>query len=429
MLLFEGLSAKCCHRSSVASSACGVPLARLSGVPITLNSMVVFKEVLAAAKSEITEVDGPTAGAKCSAGAVLVDVREPDETSSGVVGDSVKIPRGMLELQIETAIPDRSQEIVLMCAGGTRSALAAKTLQDMGYENVSSLAGGFTAWKDAGLDWGDDDGLTLEQRSRYGRHLNLPEVGEAGQIALLQAKVLLLGAGGLGSPAALYLAAAGVGTLGIVDMDVVDASNLQRQVIHRLDRVGDQKVDSAAETIAGINPDVVVNKHAVRLDASNVMDIIAGYDVIIDGADNFPARYVLNDASVKTGIPVVHGSIFRFEGQVTVFDPMNGPTYRDMLPTPPSAEDAPNCATAGVLGVLPGIVGSIQAVEAIKLILELGDGLVGRLLVFDALDMEFSEYGLVVDDANPVTWERRDEIEIVDLEGLCAPVMNSVAAS
>ncbi len=391
--------------------------------------MVVFKDVLAAAKAEITEIDGPTAGVRCQQGAILVDVREPDETVSGVVASSVKIPRGMLELQIEAAISDRSQEIILMCAGGTRSALAAKTLQDMGYEHVSSLAGGFTAWKDAGLSWGDDDGLTIEQRSRYGRHLNLPEVGEDGQRALLNAKVLLLGAGGLGSPAALYLAAAGVGTLGIVDMDVVDATNLQRQVIHSLDRVGTLKVDSAAETIAGLNPDVIVNTHPVRLDASNVMELISGYDVIIDGADNFPARYVLNDASVKTGIPIVHGSIFRFEGQVTVFDPVRGPTYRDMLPVPPSPDDAPNCATAGVLGVLPGIVGSIQAVEAIKLILGLGESLIGRLLVFDALDMEFSEYGLLRDDANPVTWDRRDEVEIADLEGLCAPVMSATSAS
>lgn len=385
--------------------------------------MAAFKDVLASAKAQITEIDGPGAGARVEAGAILIDVREPDETAAGVVAESIRIPRGMLELQIESAVPDRSTEIVLMCAGGTRSALAAKTLQDMGYANVLSLAGGFTAWKDAGHNWGDDTGLTVEQRSRYGRHLNLPEVGEDGQLALLSAKVLLLGAGGLGSPAALYLAAAGVGTLGIVDMDAVDASNLQRQVIHSLDRVGDSKVDSAAERIAGINPDVVVNKHAERLDASNVIDLISGYDVVIDGADNFPTRYVLNDASVKTGIPVVHGSIFRFEGQATVFDPKTGPTYRDMLPVPPAAEHAPNCATAGVLGVLPGIIGSIQAVETIKLILGLGNSLVGRLLVFDSLDMEFSEYTLDRDETNPVTFERRDQIEIVDLEGLCAPAI------
>ncbi len=391
--------------------------------------MVAFKDVLAQAKAEIVEIDGATAGERVGSGAILLDVREPDETSAGVVSASVQIPRGMLELQIENAIPDRSQDIVVMCAGGTRSALAAKTLQDMGYVHVASLTGGFTAWKDAGNGWGEDAGLTIEQRARYGRHLNLPEVGEQGQLRLLDAKVLLLGAGGLGSPAALYLAAAGVGTLGIVDMDTVDASNLQRQVIHSLERVGDKKVDSAAQTIAGINPDVVVNKHPVRLDASNVVDLISGYDVIIDGADNFASRYVLNDASVKLGIPIVHGSIFRFEGQVTVFDPKIGPTYRDMLPVPPAPEDAPNCATAGVLGVLPGIIGSIQAVEAIKVILGLGRGLVGRLLVFDALDMEFSEYGLERNETNPVTFDRRDEIEIADLDELCSPAIRTPETS
>ncbi len=387
--------------------------------------MATFQEMLSAAMAAIDEVDAPEAARRRANGAVLVDVREPDETASGSIVDSTLIPRGMLELQIENAVPDRSSEIVVMCAGGTRSALAAVTLQQMGYEHVTSLAGGFNAWKDAGLEWGEDAGLSIEQRARYNRHLNLPEVGEAGQLKLLDAKVLLLGAGGLGSPAALYLAAAGVGTLGIVDMDVVDASNLQRQVLHNLDRLGDKKVDSAAETIRLLNPDVTVNKHAVRLDASNVLDLIAGYDVIIDGADNFPARYVLNDASVKLGIPVVHGSIFRFEGQVSVFDPKSGPTYRDMLPEPPPAELAPNCAVAGVLGVLPGIVGSIQAIECIKLLLGLGEPLIGRLLVFDALDMSFSEYRLATSPDNPVTYERRDEIQIVELEGLCAPVMSS----
>ena len=385
--------------------------------------MGTFQDLLAAAKAVIDEVDADAAHQMVQAGAILIDVREPDETSSGIVGGSLQIPRGMLELQIEEKVSDTSHEIVLMCAGGTRSALAAKSLQELGYTNVTSLAGGFTAWKDAGHGWGENDGLSMEQRGRYARHLNLPEVGEAGQLALLDAKVLLLGAGGLGSPAALYLAAAGVGTLGIVDMDVVDSSNLQRQVIHSLDSVGERKVDSAAARIAALNPDVVVNRHAVRLDASNVIDLISDYDIVVDGADNFPARYVLNDASVKLGIPVVHGSIFRFEGQVTVFDPKSGPTYRDMLPVPPSAEDAPNCATAGVLGVLPGIVGSVQAIEAIKLILGLGDALIGRLLVFDALDMEFSEYALERDESNPVTYEDREQIQIVDLDGFCAPVM------
>lgn len=373
----------------------------------------------------IDEIDAPEAARRQGSGAVLIDVREPDETQTGGVAGALIVPRGMLELQVEQKVSDRSQPVVVMCAGGTRSALAAKTMLDMGYTDVVSLAGGFNAWKDAGLPWGEDVGLSMEQRARYGRHLNLPEIGEAGQQKLLDSKVLLLGAGGLGSPSALYLAAAGVGTLGIVDMDVVDASNLQRQVIHNLDRIGQQKVDSAAESIRLLNPDVEVVKHPVRLDASNVMELISGYDIIIDGADNFPARYVLNDASVKLGIPVVHGSIFRFEGQVTVFDPKSGPTYRDMLPEPPPAELAPNCAVAGVLGVLPGIVGSIQAIEAIKLLLDLGDPLIGRLLIFDSLDMAFSEYSLEVLEGNPVTFARRDEIAIADLDGLCAPVLVS----
>ncbi|MDW3178190.1 MAG: molybdopterin-synthase adenylyltransferase MoeB [Acidimicrobiia bacterium] len=387
--------------------------------------MAGFRDLLAETLEIIDEVDVSKAAELLGAGARLLDVREPDEVASGSVAGSMNIPRGLLETTVEARLTDRSEPIVVMCAGGTRSAFAAKTLGDMGYTAVVSLAGGFNAWKDSGQAWGEPDSLTMEQRARYQRHLNLPEIGDAGQLVLLNSKVLLLGAGGLGSPAALYLAAAGVGTLGVVDMDVVDASNLQRQVIHNVDRIGQKKVDSAAETIRKLNPDVDVRTHAVRLDASNVLDLISGYDLIVDGADNFPARYVLNDASVKLGIPIVHGSIFRFEGQVTVFDPRTGPTYRDMLPSPPPPELAPNCAVAGVLGVLPGIIGSIQAVEAIKLLVGLGDPLVGRLLTFDALDMSFSEYALNVDPENPVTYDRRDEIEIVELEGLCAPVMNN----
>jgi molybdopterin/thiamine biosynthesis adenylyltransferase/rhodanese-related sulfurtransferase len=386
--------------------------------------MASFREVLSDAMAEISEVDAREAARQLDAGAVLIDVREPNETASGGVAGSLLIPRGMLELQIEDEVSDRDRPIVAICAGGTRSALAAQTLQRMGYTAVVSLAGGIDAWKDAGFEIGDSGGLSMEQRVRYQRHLNLPEIGESGQERLLDSKVLLLGAGGLGSPAGLYLAAAGVGTIGIVDMDVVDVSNLQRQVIHNLDRVGQKKVDSAAETIRRLNPDVDVRTHAVRLDASNVLELIDGYDVIVDGADNFPARYVLNDASVKLGIPVVHGSIFRFEGQVSVFDPKIGPTYRDMLPAPPPPEMAPNCAVAGVLGVLPGIIGSIQAIETIKLLLDLGDPLIGRLLIFDALDMSFSEYSLQSDPSNPVTYTRRAEVEIVELEGLCAPVLS-----
>jgi molybdopterin/thiamine biosynthesis adenylyltransferase len=308
-----------------------------------------------------------------------------------------------------------------MCAGGVRSAFATRTLQELGYSDVVSMAGGFNRWKDEGRDWRVPETLSAEQRNRYQRHLLLPEVGEEGQQRLLGAKVLLLGAGGLGSPAALYLAAAGVGTIGIVDMDVVDDSNLQRQILHNVDRVGERKVDSAKKTLTALNPDVNVITFDVRLDASNIVDIIGQFDLVVDGADNFPVRYMLNDASVKLGIPVVHGSIFRFEGHITVFDPKRGPTYRDMLPEPPPAELAPSCAEAGVLGVLPGIVGSIQALEAIKLILDLGDSLIGRYLTFDALEMSFREYKIRVDPTNPITWANRDQIQVVELDGHCMP--------
>ena len=302
-----------------------------------------------------------------------------------------------------------------------RSVFAANTLQELGYETVAEMAGGFNRWKDEGRDWKKPASLTAEQMNRYKRHLLLPEVGVEGQKQLLDSKVLLLGAGGLGSPAALYLAAAGVGTIGIVDMDEVDASNLQRQILHNIDRIGDRKVDSAKKSLTMLNPDVNVVTYDTRLSAANIIDIISGYDVIVDGADNFPSRYLLNDASVKLGIPVVHGSIFRFEGMVSVFDPKNGPTYRDMVPEPPPAELAPSCAEAGVLGVLPGIIGSIQALETIKVLLGLGEPLIGRILSVDTTEMEFRVFNLRRDPANVVTWENRDRIIVQDLEGLCAP--------
>jgi molybdopterin/thiamine biosynthesis adenylyltransferase len=307
------------------------------------------------------------------------------------------------------------------CAGGVRSAFAADTLQALGYTNVLSMAGGFGKWKDEGRPWRQPVTLTADQRHRYQRHLLLPEVGIEGQAKLLESKVLMLGAGGLGSPAALYLAAAGVGTIGIVDMDEVDASNLQRQILHNLDRVGERKVDSAKKTLVGLNPDVNVVTYDTRLAAENILDIMSGYDVIVDGADNFPSRYLLNDASVKLGIPVVHGSIFRFEGMVSVFHPLRGPTYRDMVPTPPPAELAPSCAEAGVLGVLPGIVGSIQALETLKILLDLGDSLIGRILSIDTTDMSFRVFKLRPDPENQVTWDNRDRIEVRDLDGLSAP--------
>ena len=384
--------------------------------------MASFRDLLKQAKSQIREVDPAGAEALLAKGALLLDVREPDEFEQGAVPGSIHIPRGHLEAQVEGRLGDHERPIVVMCAGGVRSAFAAKTLGELGYTDVVSMDGGFNRWKDEGRSWQRPRTLSPDQRNRYQRHLLLPEVGEEGQLKLLNARVLMLGAGGLGSPAAMYLAAAGVGTIGIVDMDVVDESNLQRQILHNIDRIGERKVDSAKKTLTALNPDVNVIAYDVRLGADNIMSILSeGWDVIVDGADNFPSRYILNDASVKLGIPVVHGSIFRFEGQVTVFDPRRGPTYRDLLPEAPPAEFAPSCAEAGVLGVLPGIVGSIEALEAIKVILGLGDPLIGRLLTFDAQEMSFREYRLQKDPDNEVTWENRDRIEVVELEGLCMP--------
>ncbi len=386
--------------------------------------MASFRELLRQAKAEIREVDTAAGEQLLAEGWTLLDVREPDEYEQGAIVGSVHIPRGQLESSIENRVADRSTPLVAMCAGGVRSAFAAVTLEQMGYTDVVSMDGGFNKWKDEGRAWARPRTLSPDQRNRYQRHLLVPEVGEEGQLKLLDAKVLLLGAGGLGSPAALYLAAAGVGTIGIIDMDVVDESNLQRQILHNVDRVGDRKVDSAKKTLTALNPDVNVVTYDTRLGADNVLEILDGYDVVVDGADNFPSRYLLNDASVKLGIPVVHGSIFRFEGQVTVFDPRNGPTYRDMLPEPPPPEMAPSCAEAGVLGVLPGIVGSVQALEAIKLILGVGDSLRGRLVAFDALEMSFREFKLRPDPSNEVTYDNRDRIQVGELDGLCMPTLS-----
>jgi molybdopterin/thiamine biosynthesis adenylyltransferase/rhodanese-related sulfurtransferase len=383
--------------------------------------MATFRDLLAAAKSQITEVDTSAAAEHIAKGALVLDVREPDEYDEGAIPGAIHIPRGHLEAQVEGKLLDRHASVVVYCAGGVRSAFAARTLAELGYTDVVSMAGGFGRWKDEGRDWRKPVTLSAEQRNRYKRHLLLPEVGVEGQAKLLGSKVLMLGAGGLGSPAALYLAAAGVGTIGIVDMDDVDASNLQRQILHNMDRIGDRKVDSAKKTLTLLNPDVNVVTYDTRLDASNIIDIISGYDAIVDGADNFPSRYLLNDASVKLGIPVVHGSIFRFEGMVSVFHPLEGPTYRDMVPEPPPAELAPSCAEAGVLGVLPGIVGSIQALETIKLLLGLGEGLVGRILSIDTTDMSFRTFKLRADPANEVTYANRDRIIVKELDGLCAP--------
>jgi sulfur-carrier protein adenylyltransferase/sulfurtransferase len=383
--------------------------------------MATFRDLLKAAKATVNSVSTETAAERIASGYTVLDVREPDEYQEGAIPGAIHIPRGHLESQVENRITDKTTPVLVYCASGVRSVFAANTLQQLGYETVAELAGGFNRWKDEGRDWKKPASLTAEQMNRYKRHLLLPEVGIEGQKQLLASKVLLLGAGGLGSPAALYLAAAGVGTIGIVDMDEVDASNLQRQILHNIDRIGDRKVDSAKKSLTMLNPDVNVVTYDTRLSAANIIDIISGYDVVVDGADNFPSRYLLNDASVKLGIPVVHGSIFRFEGMVSVFDPKNGPTYRDMVPEPPPAELAPSCAEAGVLGVLPGIIGSIQALETIKVLLGLGEPLVGRILSVDTTEMEFRVFNLRRDPANVVTWENRDRIIVQDLEGLCAP--------
>jgi molybdopterin/thiamine biosynthesis adenylyltransferase/rhodanese-related sulfurtransferase len=381
--------------------------------------MPSFRDLLKQTKQQIREIDPSEAEGRLG-DVTFLDVRELDEFEQGTIPGAVFIPRGHLESKVENQLSNRDAPVVVYCAGGTRSAFAAKTLQELGYTDVVSMAGGFGRWKNEGRPWITPATLTPEQRNRYHRHILLPEVGEEGQQKLLEAKVLLLGAGGLGSPAALYLAAAGVGTLGIVDMDVVDASNLQRQILHNMERIGDRKVDSAKKTLTAINPDVDVVTYDVRFGADNILDIIDGYDVIVDGTDNFPTRYLLNDASLLKRIPVVHGSIFRFEGQVTVFDPYNGPCYRCLLPEPPPPELAPSCAEAGVLGVLPGIIGSIQALEAIKLIVGLGDPLRGRLLAYDALEQSFRSFKVRRDPTCPACGEDA-HIVIAEYDDLCLP--------
>ena len=382
--------------------------------------MATPRDLLNAAKAEITEIDAHEVAARLDHFTVL-DVREPDEYEQGAVPGAVHVARGNLEFSIEGRLPDKDAPIAVYCAGGVRSAFAARTLQELGYRDVVSVIGGFNKWKDEGLVWVTPRTMTQDQRVRYHRHLLLPEVGEKGQMKLLDAKVLLLGAGGLGSPAGLYLAAAGVGTIGIIDMDVVDSSNLQRQILHNIERVGMRKVDSAKLTLTAMNPDLTVNTYDTRLGADNILDIIDGYDVIVDGTDNFPTRYLVNDAALLKKIPVVHGSIFRFEGQVTVFNPYVGPCYRCMIPEPPPAELAPSCAEAGVLGVLPGIIGSLQAIETIKLLLELGDPLVGRLLTYDSMDQSFRTFKVRRDPACPACSDDAGPIQIAEYDELCMP--------
>jgi molybdopterin/thiamine biosynthesis adenylyltransferase/rhodanese-related sulfurtransferase len=384
--------------------------------------MASFRDLLRDTKARIREVD--TAGAETEIArpeTVVLDVREPDEYEQGALPRAVHIPRGHLESQIEGKIPDHDAHIVVYCAGGTRSAFAADTLTQLGYSDVASMAGGFNKWKDEGRQWKPPVSLSADQRNRYQRHILLPEVDVAGQAKLLESKMLCIGAGGLGSPAALYLAAAGVGTIGIIDMDVVDASNLQRQILHNMDRIGERKVDSAKKTLTSLNPDVNVVTYDVRLGADNILDIFAGYDLIIDGTDNFPTRYLVNDASLKLDIPVVHGSIFRFEGQASVYLPHDGPCYRCQVPEPPPAELAPSCSEAGVLGVLPGIIGSIQAMEAIKLILGIGDPLVGRLLAYDALEESFRTFKVNRDPECAACSIPKEQLVIAEYDELCMP--------
>jgi len=384
-------------------------------------------EVLRQIKSRIDEVDPAAVREQVGNGAVIVDVREPEEWGAGHIPGAIHVPKSYLESRIEGAIPDRDQHVVIYCASGNRSAWAARTLiEDLGYGHVESMTGGFTLWKDRGYDVETPRTLTAEQRERYSRHLLLPEVGPDGQQKLLDAKVLLLGAGGLGSPAALYLAAAGVGTLGIVDNDEVDLSNLQRQVIHSSERIGVSKVDSAEQTINALNPDVKVQKYPVRLGPDNIVEIISGYDIVVDGLDNFPTRYLLNDASVRLGIPVVSAAILGFEGQLSVFKPYDGPCYRCLFPVPPPAELAPSCGANGVLGVLPGTMGLLQATEVIKLILGEGDPLIGRLLMYDALAATTTEVKVRRDPDCPICSRDPESIEdeelgvFPDYEAFCA---------
>jgi sulfur-carrier protein adenylyltransferase/sulfurtransferase len=341
---------------------------------------------------------------------VLIDTREPHEYQEAHLDGGKLVPPGLLADEIEAAAPDRSARTILYCRSGNRSATAAAQMQAMGYDNVASMAGGILAWQEQGLPVVAAEGMTPEQRDRYSRHTLLPEVGVDGQLKLLNAKVLLLGAGGLGAPTALYLAAAGIGTLGLVDDDVVDASNLQRQVIHNTERIGEPKTASARKTIEALNPDVNVVEHRMRLDASNILDVIRDYDVIVDGADNFPTRYLLNDASVRLRKPVVSASILSFDGQISTFVPHEGPCYRCLYPTPPPAELAPSCSANGVLGVMAGTMGTLQANEVIKLVLGVGEPLIGRLLLYEALGTRFTELKVRRDPNCPICGEDAPEI-------------------
>jgi adenylyltransferase/sulfurtransferase len=382
-----------------------------------------FQDIMAEARKAIPEVSAQQVNELLKNNGkspVLLDVRESDEWRQGHLEGALSLPRGFLEIKVETAVPNKETPIIAYCAGGVRSLLAAKVMKEMGYQNVSSMAGGYTAWKNGGFNWVLDFQYTPEQLIRYSRHFLLPEVGEDGQAKLLQAKVLMIGAGGLGSPSAYYLAAAGVGTVGIIDNDVVDISNLQRQILHANDRVGMAKVESAKKTLEALNPDVKVVPYHAKLTSENIMEIIKDYDLVVDGCDNFPTRYLVNDACVLARKPNVHGSIFQFEGQATVFYPGKGPCYRCLYPEPPPAELAPSCAEAGVLGVLPGLIGVIEALEAVKIILGTGETLVGRLLHFNTLTMEINTLKLRRDPNCPMCGDHPTIHELIDYEEFCS---------
>ena len=385
--------------------------------------MAGYREILQEVKSRIVEVDARAAQA--TEGAAWIDVREQDEWDQGNIPGAIHVPRGNLESRIETVVTDRARPIVIYCASGARSAFAADTLAQLGYTQVVSLAGGFTDWKRNGNEFVLPKTLSPERRARYSRHLLIPEIGEEGQLKLLDSRILLIGAGGLGSPASLYLAAAGVGHIGIIDADVVDESNLQRQIAHSLNTLGTPKVESARAAIEALNPDVEVTTYQERLTSENIDRILDdGWQIVVDGADNFPTRYLMNDASVWRDIPVVHGSIYRFEGQVTVFKPGDGPCYRCLYPAPPPPELAPSCSEGGVLGILPGIVGTLQTNEALKLALGLmppkGDPLIGRLLLFDALATEFQEVKIRRNPECPVCGDHPTITEYIDYVEFCS---------
>jgi sulfur-carrier protein adenylyltransferase/sulfurtransferase len=390
------------------------------------------KNIIDEARASIKAIDSDEARKMMERpGTVLIDVRESDEWRQGHIQNAVFIPRGFLELRIEEKVPDHKTPVILQCASGTRSLLAARTLRELGYENIFNLTGGFNAWKDKGLPWEAERQFTADEITRYSRHFVIPEVGEKGQAKLLDAKVLLLGAGALGSPSSLYLAAAGVGTIGVVDFDVVDLSNLQRQIVHTTDRVGMPKTESMEKSLKALNPNVKVIRHDVRLTSENAMEVIAPYDVIVNCGDNFPARYLINDACVFAKKPLVDGAIFRFEGNATVFyAAKGGPCYRCLYPEPAPPDMAPSCAEAGVLGALPGVIGSIEALEAIKLILGAGKPLVGRMVYFDTLSTDYVRVLKIKRNPEcPVCGDHPTQTTLIDYEAFCGLAAPSNGAS